>query len=497
MRSKRLNYELPIAYGKERYAQAVKLVQIAEKMKEKGVRVDLGRAQEHYKAAVQRAAHYERLFLEKTGLSRWDLGKAGAGQTDAVRDWFWEQNNSPKLVFDKKTKKPQFNSPLLTAYAEDYKDTEFGPAAAALLGLRKAKTAAKFAEAYRAVGERHGGRIHFSFNIFGTKGERWSSSASWVWRDEHGQLVEYSLNAQNVPSKEPEFDFKDGAGKVKLALSLRDCFIPDPGCAWIKWDYEALELRLIEANSGSRRLAEWAAKGLDPHIENAKLLFLEATKKVPPGAWRKHKDPAKGSVEELVNLCREAAKPIAYGATYQYSDPNRENEYPELYKQLKKLFPQANDKYFKVLVQRYYAAHPEIVSMQQRLARGIQQTNKVELPVNHGFLYLPATNRGFNQAINSIHQSGGGALINRALVELDREFPWADGQSAILLQVHDELDAQCPENKVAEVEKLVADYMSKPATFGDVTLSVKAEGDVGSSWGTVMPLAKWQSKGEK
>lgn len=494
MRQRPIEMTFPIEGGEERYAQGEALMKIAVKMHQLGVRIDIGRARQHQVDAEARAEVYTERFLTATGMERCDLGPSGAGQTDTVRNWFWVKNGAPQLVFDKRSGEAQFNGPLLTAYAEDYANTAFGPAAAALLGLRKAKTAKKFAEAYEQIALRHNGRIHFSFNVFGTKGARWTSSAKFQWRDEAGNQVKYSVNAQNVPSKEPTFDFKDGLGPTKLAVTLRDCMIPDPGYVFTKWDYDGLELRLIEANSGSKKLAHWTREGGDHHMENAKALFLEAHKRVGSTPWKKYKDAAPGSVEASINLMREAAKPIAYGATYQYSNPERENKYPELYKQLKKLFPAAPETYFNVLIARFYQTHPEIVQMQQRIAQGIQRTNRIDLPLNAGFLYLPATNRGFNQAINAIHQSGGGALINRSLVNIDKDPDWQAGGGQILLQVHDELAGQIPEDKVDELAWLVADYMSEPAEFNGTEISIGASPDVGPNWADLKTMKRESGK---
>lgn len=473
--AKRLEMSWPINKGKERYEQAEKLMLIAKKMQKVGVRVDIRAAQQHQVDAEKRIQLYTGLFIEATGLTRQELGGAGAGQTDAVKQWFWTKQEAPKLVFSKETKEAQFNSALLTAYASDYQDTKFGPAAAALLGLRKARTARKYAESYEAVAAKFDGRIHFAFNIFGTKGERWSSSAKFFWRDNVGNPVEHAVNAQQVPSKLLKFDFKDGKGDQPLALSQRNCFIPNEGCVWVKQDYEALELQLIMCNSGSRLLKEWLSKGLDPHIENAKILFKEA--KIP-SEWVNKDDPK----FKKFKVFRDAAKPIVYGATYQYSDPHRENKYPELFKQFKQSFPQMAETYLNVLVQRLYEAHPEIQLMQQRVAKDIQVAGKVDLPVGHGFLYLPATNRGYNQGINALHQSGGGALISRALVNIDKEFPWGEDDAAILLQVHDELDAQIPEKKLDDVTSMMENYLSAPAEFNGVSVSIPADSDIGPNW---------------
>lgn len=210
----------------------VRLFQVAERMRKFGIRLDSARTEAHRREAVARGAAFTRLFLKLTGVSRETLGMSGAGQTDAVRDWF-KRAGAPDVIFSKVTKKAQFNAPALTMWAKDYSGAPFSQPAAALLGLRKAKTCVQFATAYLEVAARHQGRIHFGFYPLGTKTGRWSASATFAWTDSSGDLISYGLNAQNVPSKSVSFDFGD-EGMLPLMVSLRDCFIPDTGCVWGK-----------------------------------------------------------------------------------------------------------------------------------------------------------------------------------------------------------------------------------------------------------------------
>jgi DNA polymerase I-like protein with 3'-5' exonuclease and polymerase domains len=459
------------ATAAERYRHTLKLMGSAERMTQKGVRVDLERCKWHIAHSRDRAAFFTEMFLRLTGLPSEALGDAGAGATKAVKSWFWDECKAPPIVFDKITKKPQFNTPTLIGYATDFKGKPFSGPAAALFGIRKAKTSEKFARAYYEVASRHEGRIHFGFNVCGTKGERWSASTKWRWYDEGTQeWVKYRLNVQNVPSKEPKFKFDGDEKPTKLALSLRDCFIPDPGKVWAKFDYDQLELRLIAYTAGARKLIEWIGSGADTHMENARILFTEA--RIPVGASKK--DPQ-------WKAYREAAKPCAYGLSYSMPSDKGEVHVAELHKQLKSTFPDIEESYVKVLADRFFAAHPEIRHWQNATKRMVRETGRVTLPQNGRFLWLPATMRGYNMAGNFFMQSGGGYLINRATPDIEARLVGTGAD--LLMNVHDEVDVQIPTDRVEEVCGIVETELARPAQFGGVTAGVPAAGAVGPNWG--------------
>ena len=470
----------PAMRSRERYDLLCKLALTAERMKQFGVRVDVPRAAEHARLRNAAAERFKGLFLRGTGLPEDSLGAAGAGQTAAVKDWFKERG-APEVVFDKRTKKSQFNSAALTIYATDYPGAEFAAPAAALLGLRKARTAVKFCEAYMAIAPRYDNRIHFGFNVLGTKGERWSSSMSASW-EEDGERVRYRLNAQNVPAKKLRFAF-EGEGELDLMVPLRDVFIPDRGCVWAKFDYDGAEARLIAYNTADEALLSWIAKGLDLHVENAKAIFREL--KMPQMLRKVDKAAAQGTVEYAYIKAREAAKPMMYGASYQWSshNPKRPDKYNDLFKQIKQIFPNTSETYLGVLVTRFFEAHPGIVAWHDRVGKAVEEDGYVELPQTGRQLYLPASNRGKNMGLNFYMQSGLGAAINRAIPLIDAGMDWKPGSTALLLMVHDEVDVQIPEARVEEVCAMVESHLSAPMDFGGTMASIPAEGDIGPNWG--------------
>lgn len=479
MKRLRPTFQWPVENGPGQYAQYEKLFLVAEQMKAFGVRCNTEKALKHKREADERAELFTQMFCELTGLKRSQLGAKGEGTTKATREWF-KDAGAPDVVFDKKTKLPQFNAAAMTCWATDYAGKEFAQPAAALLGLRKAKTNARFAWAYYDVARHHDGRIHFDLNPLGTKGLRWSASAKFSWKEADGSVTAYKLNAQNVPSKKSQYDFGKH-GIHSLMVPLRDCFEPDDGCVWAKFDYEGAEAALIAYNTGDALLLEWLKNGADLHTENAKICFLED--KIPA-------DLRKIEKGHPLESRRDAMKNGMYAWTYQMPSGKGNDKYPESWKFFKQLFPNMAETYFNVLLQRFFAGHTGIKGWQLEICRRAEEDGYQRLPQNGRTIYVPPTAKGKNMSGNFYMQSGLGFLINRATPIVAQMCDWQRGGLVLLLQVHDELDLQIPHDRLAEVCEAVSAELSKPANFGGVEAGISAAPDVGPNWGDVKTYKK-------
>ncbi len=122
--------------------------------------------------------------------------------------------------------------------------------------------------------------------------------------------------------------------------------------------------------------------------------------------------------------------------------------------------------------------------MQAGIAKALESEGKITLAGTGDCLYLPPSMRGKNQATNYIHQSGGGMLINRAIIEIDRKILWKPNHTAVLLQVHDELSGQIHEDEIDRVCDIIEEEMGRPANFGGTVAGVPAAVDLGLSWGS-------------
>lgn len=467
----------PGAY--ERYQRLIALMGITEKMTAKGWRIDKKRLEAHRAQASLRINRFLKMLLAETKLGIDALGAAGSGTTLAVRNWFWLEQGAPHVVFDKRTKRPQFSTECLIIYATDYRAEKFGRAAAALYGLRKNRKILEFCDTYQKFSARDG-RLHCDFNPAGTQTGRWTSSTRLRVTEPDGSRNTYKANLQQVPKKVPTFDF--GSGQEPLVDSLRDIFIADKGCVLLVADYDALELRLIAYVYGAKKLIQWIESGSDVHMLNAIGIFKEL--KLPATA-KKLKD-ARTDLEKLANKAREGAKPLAYAVSYQMHDERGKGQYPTLFKTLKKIFPSLREAQANLLAERFFQLHPEIKEGQNSVRKAIREKGYATLSLDGRRLYYPDTPRGHNQALNFPMQGTGGALVNRALISLDKKLNWA-GQE-VRAQIHDELVVQAPVREMETVAGWIEEAMSEKAQIGNTFAGIPAEADVGFNWGNTVAL---------
>ena len=457
-----------------RYQSLLQLLDITERIRERGWLVDAQRLHAHESISRERAAKFQQMFIAQTDLAPCALGASHTGATHAVRDWFWITQGAPHVLFDKRTKRPQFNTETLIIYATDYAHLGFGRAAASLYGLRKNRKVLEFCQSYKQL-SRVNGRIHFSFNPAGTQTGRWTSSTKLRVVNIDGTRSTYSANAQQVPSKTPKFDF--GEGPETLVDSLRDVFIADPGCVLLKADYEALELRLIAYVYGAKKIIDAINEGRDTHMMNAEAVFSEMQLDFASQATRK--------------AARNCAKTLAYAVSYQMHDERGGGKYPTLFKALKKEFPTMVEQQANIYAERFFELHPEIKRGQSSVRKRVDALGYNELTIDGRRLYYPATMRGYNQALNFPMQGTGGALTNRALIELDKTLDW-DGGEQVRAQVHDELVVQAPLTSYLEVAERMKTCMERPAQLGAVYAGIPVSCSVGYSWGAGTAVTDFQ-----
>lgn len=456
----------PSPRARQRYEALLKLMQVADKMSQVGFRVDREAIARHAAVAQQNKLDFTARFLQHTQLPPEALGDAGAGQAKAVRDWFLLTCNAPVVSRDKLTKKPQVNTDALITYATKYKHTAYGPAAAALYGLRKNIKSIQFCHAYEVL-SRADSRIHASFFPFGTKTGRWSSSAK-LWCPDTMSTV--GCNLQQIPSKTPCFEFEPGV-QTQLVESLRDCFIADPGCKIYSWDYSALEVRLIAYIFGITRMIEAiesadAKQGPDVHVFTAKHLFSDVFGKFPE------------------KLLRNNAKQCSYAITYMMHDPKgRAQGYKTMQRKLREDMPDIDDTATKLIVDRFFALYPEVKARQLEVQKQIASQGYREIPINGRRLHYPDSMRGWNQALNATFQATGAELINRAVLKVAPQCVWKPGGFYIAAQCHDEIVANVPEEQAEVIDEAVRAAMSAPADLGGgYQVSIPSQAAVGDCW---------------
>ena len=251
------------------------------------------------------------------------------------------------------------------------------------------------------------GRLHTRFSQTGTATGRLSSS---------------NPNLQNIPVR------------TELGRGIRAAFVAAPGRLLLSADYSQIELRILAHLSEDPVLVEAFRRGEDIHSRTAQEVFGVA----PFGQTPEHRRVAKvinfgviyglsafGLAQQLGIEQREAAKFIA--------------AYFERYSGVKKYLDQQiadvrASGFTKTLFGRIRPI-PEINSPQPNLRNFAERT-----------------------AMNTPMQGAAADLIKLAMIELDRRLS-GEFQSRMILQVHDELLFEAPEEELPRLTQLVKEVM--------------------------------------
>ena len=276
------------------------------------------------------------------------------------------------------------------------------------------------------------GRIHATFN-------------QTVART--GRLSSDKPNLHNIPVRSEE-------GRL-----FRRAFIPAPGQQLLVADYNQIELRCIAHLAHDPGLIEAFKTGVDIHNVTAARVF--------------NVDPTKVTVEQ-----RSKAKMVSYGLAYGM----------EAYGLGQRLAIPTEEA--AVILNAYFAAFPNVKDYMDRTViearmRGYTETlfgRRRPIPElsNSNFRIRQA---GERQAMNSGIQGLAADIFKVALVRIDQAFDDAALASHVVLQVHDEVLVEVPDNEKDRVGTLVVDLM-RAAVDLDVPLEVNV------AWGRTWADAK-------
>jgi DNA polymerase-1 len=272
-------------------------------------------------------------------------------------------------------------------------------------------------------------RIHCTFNQSGTA---------------TGRLACQDPNLQNIPVRSPE------------GLAIRACFKPQkPGWRFLGADYSQIELRLLAHFSEDPELLNAFQQGGDIHTHTASLVF-----DVPQ--------------KEVSSAMRDAAKTVNFGILYGQSPFG-------LSRQLGISMHEAAT-FIKTYFKRYPRVSEYLESCKELTRKtGVAKTLIGRLrPIPEINNKNPAIRAGAERlAVNTPLQGTAADLIKMAMIEIDRSLQEQKLEGAMILQIHDELIFEIPEEETASFETLVKEKME-----GVLTLNVPIEVHlaVGKNW---------------
>ncbi len=270
------------------------------------------------------------------------------------------------------------------------------------------------------------GRVHTSFSLAATTTGRLSSS---------------DPNVQNIP-------VRSEAGR-----RIRTAFVAEAGNKLISADYSQIELRVLAHIANIPALRQAFADGLDIHAMTASEMFNTP-------------------IEGMDPMVRRRAKAINFGIIYGISAFGLAN-------QLNISRTEAKD-----YIDSYFERFPGIRDYMDATKTFCRDHGYVETIFGRRCHYpeISAKNpaqRAFNEraAINAPIQGSAADIIRRAMVRMPSALEGAGLHARMLLQVHDELIFEAPENECDRVIQVAREIMVKapePALLLNVPLQIDA-----------------------
>jgi DNA polymerase-1 len=295
-----------------------------------------------------------------------------------------------------------------------------------------AKLKSTYVDALPALVNPATGRLHTSYHQTGTVTGRISSS---------------DPNLQNIPIRS------------SLGRQVRRAFVARPGWVLLGADYSQIELRVLAHISGDAGLTAAFGRGEDIHASTAAAIF-----DIP--------------IDQVTPEQRRFAKQINFGLVYGMSVGRLARDAG---------IPQIEAENF---VAQYFGRFPKV---REYLERTLAQAK------NHGYVetilgrrrYFPvlqsaspaqeqARRRAEREAVNAPIQGSAADIIKLAMLNLHRALHEQGLSARMILQVHDELVLEVPQEELPVVTPLVREMMESAYPL---RVPLKVDLSVGANWG--------------
>ncbi|ADH98871.1 DNA polymerase I [Salisediminibacterium selenitireducens] len=257
-----------------------------------------------------------------------------------------------------------------------------------------------------------------------------------------GRLSSTEPNLQNIPVR------------LEEGRKIRRAFVPSkPGSKLFAADYSQIELRVLAHISKDENLISAFQEGMDIHTKTASDVF-----------------GVKGN--EVTAEMRRTAKAVNFGIVYGISDYGLSQNLG------------ISRKKAQTFIDKYFESYPGVKTYMEDIVAEAREQGYVTTMLQRR-RYLPdLTSRNFNQrsfaertAMNTPIQGSAADIIKKAMVDMATELERQNLKSVMLLQVHDELIFEVPEDEIETMEKLVKDVMESTIELNVPLITDMATGD--------------------
>ena len=258
-----------------------------------------------------------------------------------------------------------------------------------------------------------------------------------------GRLSSTEPNLQNIPVR------------TDLGAEIRKMFIPKPGCVLVDADYSQIELRVLAHIAGDGNMCAAFQSGMDIHTVTASQVF---------GV----------SPEQVTSLQRRHAKAVNFGIVYGISEFS-------LAEDIGVSRWEARD-----YIDSYLSNYPGVKTYMKNVVDGARSRGYTETMYGRRRYIPELKSSNFNvrsgaerMALNTPIQGTAADIIKLAMIKVDAALRENFPEAKLVLQVHDELIVECPEEIGPAVAALVSREMEQVAKLN---VPLTAEAKIGKSW---------------
>ncbi|MEK4486709.1 DNA polymerase I [Psychrobacillus sp. FSL H8-0484] len=259
-----------------------------------------------------------------------------------------------------------------------------------------------------------------------------------------GRLSSINPNLQNIPVR------------LEEGRKIRKAFVPSHA-GWVMFaaDYSQIELRVLAHMSEDKNLVEAFNNDMDIHTKTAMDVFHVAK-------------------EDVTSDMRRAAKAVNFGIVYGISDYGLSQNLDITRKEA------------ATFIEQYLNSFPGVKGYMDEIVQEAKHKGYVTTILNRR-RYLPdITSSNFNlrsfaerTAMNTPIQGSAADIIKKAMINMALRLKEENMQTKMLLQVHDELIFEAPQEEIALLEKIVPEVMESAIKL---IVPLKVDYAFGSSW---------------
>ncbi len=259
-----------------------------------------------------------------------------------------------------------------------------------------------------------------------------------------GRLSSTDPNLQNIPIR------------LEEGRKIRQAFVPsEEGWVLFAADYSQIELRVLAHMSNDANLVDAFIQGMDIHTRTAMDVFHV-------------------SEDEVTSNMRRAAKAVNFGIVYGISDYGLSQSLNITRKEAAEF------------IDKYLQSFPGVKEYMDTIVQEAKLKGYVTTILNRR-RYLPdITSRNFNlrsfaerTAMNTPIQGSAADIIKKAMIDMEARLKEEGLKSKLLLQVHDELIFEAPQEEIEILERIVPEVMEHAI---ELVVPLKVDFNYGQTW---------------